>query len=423
MSRSGSTVNESSNTRIETGLLFPGRGEPLESATVVFGDGTITYAGPASNAPPIRGAKVIEVPFLLPGLWDSHVHFWGSRRGDSLTRAITPGALAGARSVHDARLLLMGGFTSVRELGGHGVEVGQAIDEGSMIGPAVYAAGALLSITGGHADVTSLPHPFPDCLSQTRRLCNGVDDCVTAVREQIRRGAQVIKVCVSGGVMSDSDVEHQQFSDEELAAMVGEARRAGRSVAAHAHGKAGIMAALSAGVHTIEHGSHLDEEAAALMSTQRAVLVPTRAILEATRERKDELPPTSYARGIALEEANRRGVLVAQAYGVRIAMGSDLGWSGSTTSHGYGAAAREIAALVEAGLTPLEAIEAATANGPATLGPRAPKSGHLMAGYAADAIAIDFDPLSEPDTWGDTNRVTHVWKGALKMKAPEIPVV
>lgn len=401
--------------RIEAGVLFPGGDEPIERGTVVMSGDVVAFSGRAADAPATRGAAVVEVPFLLPGLWDAHIHFWGSPRGDSRSRALTPPAEAVTRSVDDAHLLLMGGFTSVRELGGHGLSMAGAISDGAAVGPAVYAAGALLSITGGHADVTGVPRRV---LAPTRRLCDGVADCVDAVREQIRRGADVIKVCVSGGVMSDSDVEEQQFSDDELVAMVDEAGRAGRAVAAHAHGKAGIMAAVRAGVHTIEHGSHLDEEAAALMRAQGTMLIPTRSILEGIRHRRDELPPSSYQRGMALEAASRRAVGIARAYGVRIASGSDLGWSGSTGAHGYGAAGREIGALVDAGLTPLEAIEAATANGPATLGGRAPASGRLEPGSAADAIAVDFDPLVDSQLWGDADRITHVWQGGQGRKTP-----
>jgi imidazolonepropionase-like amidohydrolase len=303
-------------------------------------------------------------------------------------------------------------------LGGHGVEIGRAVAEGTVLGPAIYGAGAMLTITGGHGDVAALPQPLRPDESVTRRVCNGVTDCVVAVREQIRRGADVIKVCVSGGVMSDRDVDELQFSVEELRAIVAEAGRGHRAVAAHAHGKPGIIAAVEAGVTTIEHGSRLDEEAAEAMSRNGVLLVPTRAILEAVRERKSELSPEAYARGVALEEENRNAVAIAAAHGVRIAVGSDLGVSGAVTRHGYVSAGAELGALVRTGMRPEDVVVAATANGPLTLGPRAPRSGRLAPGFDADAIAIDFDPLAHPDQWGHAERVTHVWRAGRLVKSP-----
>jgi imidazolonepropionase-like amidohydrolase len=225
--------------------------------------------------------------------------------------------------------------------------------------------------------------------------------------------AKVIKICASGGVMSEVDHPiHQQFSDDELRAIVDEAARAERIVAAHCHGKPGIMAALRAGVKTIEHGSYLDEEAADLMLEKDATLVPTRFVIDALLARGDQMPRYAFEKLNLVSGHHEQALKLAVAKGVRIAMGTDIFVSGSD----YGRNSREITHLVNAGMTPLQAIEAATANGPITLGPQAPRSGQLGEGFDADVIAVDFDPIADPGSWGDPDRVTHVWKAGAAVK-------
>ncbi len=177
-------------------------------------------------------------------------------------------------------------------------------------------------------------------------------------------------------------------------------------MAAHCHGKAGIMAALRAGVKTIEHGTYLDEEAADAMKRRNAVLVPTRYIIEHLLTILDDIPSYAAEKITALVDQHQQALEIAVAAGVTIAMGTDIFLHGDE----YGRNGREIALLVAAGMTPLEAIESATANGPLTIGNMAPKSGMLSDGYDADAIALDFNPLDDVSPWGDRDRVTHVWK-------------
>jgi len=405
--------------RIETDLLIPGRGEPVEQATVVMNGPAIVYAGPRTGAPVTPEATVTEVPVVLPGLWDCHAHFFGAPLPD-LERIVTsPPATLAARATADLAATLAGGVTSVREVGGFGIHIQAPIAEGRLAGPSVYGAGAILSVTGGHADVHGLPIDF--VTSQTLRgmqlseLCDGVASCLRAVRLQLRMNAKVIKICASGGVMSEVDHPiHQQFSEEELRAIVAEANRAERIVAAHCHGKPGIMAALRAGVHTIEHGSYLDEEAADLMLETGAMLVPTRFVVAELLGMEETLPRYAYEKAMMVADRHAQALKLAVAKGIPIAAGCDIFVSGPA----YGMNSREISHLVDAGMTPLEAIEAATANGPATLGPQAPRSGILANGYDADVIAVDFDPLADPGRWGDPARVTHVWKAGHLVKSP-----
>ena len=400
--------------RIEADLLIPGRGEPIAVGTVVIDGSTIVYAGPASDAPATPDTEVSNVPTVLPGLWECHGHFLGEQTPDPERWAKGSPVTQTARAVADVRRTLEGGITSVRETGGLGLMMQPAIADGSMIGPTIYGAGNVLSTTGGHGDAHALPLDWGQSGSGFGLMCDGVPECLKAGRLQLRRGASVIKICASGGVLSEVDNPiHQQFSGEELRAIIEEAGRAERVVAAHCHGKAGIMAALDAGVKTIEHGSYLDEEAANLMIERDAILVPTRYIVAQLVEMEDILPRYAYEKGVAIADRHAEALKIAIAAGVTIAMGTDIFISGD----GYGRNSLEIRHLQDAGMSALGAIEAATATGPLTLGPQAPASGQLVAGYDADVIAIDFDPLDDNTGWGDRERVTHVWKSGQAVKS------
>jgi imidazolonepropionase-like amidohydrolase len=348
----------------------------------------------------------------------------GARAPDLAAIATTPLPVAAMRIARDAGVALDAGFTSVREVGGLGVWLATAVAEGSVRGPSVYAAGAVLSPTGGHADLHMFPPHWVGDLADRLgilRQCDGIAECLRAVRLQLRNGARVIKVCASGGVMSQVDHPvHQQFADEELQAIVAEAARAERVVAAHCHGKPGIMAALRAGVRTIEHGTYLDEEAADAMRECGAILVPTRLIIEEFLAYGASAGLPDYAHRKLLEVADRHAAAISLAHerGVRIALGTDIAGSGSTVPARWGQNGAELGLLIKAGLSPLEAIEAATATAPLTLGPQAPRSGLLEAGYDADIIAVAADPSDDPTILADPANVTHVWKAGELVKTP-----
>ncbi|MGH8992838.1 MAG: metal-dependent hydrolase family protein [Acidimicrobiia bacterium] len=411
---------------MDAAILIPGRGDPVPAGAVVIDGDTIAYAGPAAAAPALPPVG-LHVPVVMPGMWDCHGHFLGVRRASLDDIAHDPVAVATARITADARLALNAGFTSVREPGGLGLFLGRVIDEGIIPGPHVYAAGAILSTTGGHGDLHSLPLRWVgDVCDEHRGLwhCDGVAECLKAVRVQLRMGARLIKVCTSGGVSSELDHPlHQQFSDEELSAIVEEAGRAERVVAAHCHGKAGIMAALRAGVRTIEHGSYLDEEAVAAMLETGAVLVPTRFVVERLLAMKGELPDYVDRKIRALADRHRESLELAVRSGVPIALGTDSFTSGVGSAVPWGRNGEELTHLVAAGLSPLAAIAAATADAPATLGPQAPRSGLLAEGYDADVIALAADPLGDVTVLADPANVTHVWKGGVEMKTPATALI
>ena len=406
--------------RIEAELLIPGRGEPVLGGVVVLDGARIRYAGPAAMAPPTPGAAVSRVLAVMPGMWDCHGHFLGSRVFDLGQLMLDSLALRGARSARDLRAALDAGVTSVREVGGLGVDLARAVAEGVLDGPTVHGAGAILSTTGGHGDLHSYPLEWMMTWSGhagTMRLADGPDDCVRAVREQLRRNAKVIKVCASGGVLSEADDPiHQQFTLAELRAIVEVAGLADRVVAAHCHGKPGIMAALRAGVRTIEHGTYLDDECCDAMRETGAILVPTRTIVEDMLAFRDAVPPYAMVKLEVIADIHAQAVSRAYEHGVTIAMGTDIGLSGPDRPNSWGQNGSEPGYLVKLGMTPLEAIEASTATGPLTLGPQAPRSGQLAEGYDADVITLDADPLADIGVLADPAHVTGVWTGGRRVK-------
>jgi len=323
--------------RIEADVLIPGRGDPIDRGCVVLDEGRITYAGPTSDAPSTPEATTMQAPVVMPGMWDCHGHFLGLKTPDFSQIVHLPAEVSAARAAADAQAALMAGFTSIREAGGVGVYLARVIDEGTLVGPTIYAPGAILSTTGGHGDIHGFPLEWVADYAHrggSLYLADGVPECLRAVRAQLRLGAKVIKVCASGGVLSElDDPIHQQFSDEELAAIVAEANRADRIVMAHCHGKPGIMAALRAGCHTIEHGTYLDEEAAALMKEKGALLVPTRYIIDRMVEVGEASGVPDYAmRKIrVVAEQHAGSIAIARDAGVQIATGTDIATTGDET--------------------------------------------------------------------------------------------
>ncbi|MDQ7910854.1 amidohydrolase family protein [Phytohabitans sp. ZYX-F-186] len=405
--------------RIEADLLIPGRGEPVRDGAVVVDGDLVGYAGPAATAPPTPGAETVRATTVMPGLWDCHTHLLGLPGVDSGQIPREPLALRGARSTVDLRAALDAGVTSVRELGGLGVQLARAVAEGTVDGPRIYAAGAILSTTGGHGDIHGFPLPWVHDIAATTgelRLCDGPAECAKAVREQLRRDAQVIKVCASGGVVSEVDHPiHQQFTGAELRAIVEVAGLAERAVAAHCHGKPGIMAALAAGVRTIEHATFLDEESAAAMRESGAIMVTTRTAPHDVMASRSA-PAYALAKFDALRDRQIAAIALAHEAGVTLAAGTDIMVSGAGRPASWGRHGRELPLLAGCGLTPLEAIEAATAAGPATLGPRAPRSGQLLPGYDADVLTLDADPLADLTVLADPTHVTGVWLAGRRVK-------
>lgn len=333
----------------------------------------------------------------------------------------------GARLARGCWEALQQGYTSLRDVGGYGCEIAKAIDDGTIVGPNIYSSGACISQTGGHGDVHGLPigdvygnfgvvQPHAGHYSHPMVVVDGLEEVRRAVRLQIRRGAKVIKVLASGGVFSrDDNPKYPQFSPEELKVIVDEAERQGRIVAAHVHGKSAILAAIEAGCKTLEHVSYGDEEVFKLMVEKDVSYVATRAILDLLLESNGEgIVPESWAKLKETAGVHLKAYQGAVKAGVKMVLGIDGGPGGPS--------ALELQAAVEkGGMSPLEAIKAATANGPLAIGPdMAPLTGQLKEGYEADIIALEENPLHDIKVLQDKKVITHVWKGGKQFKGPGI---
>ena len=348
---------------------------------------------------------------LLPGLMDMEVNLLMGGRGE--TAVLSPvqddPPLRMLRAVGNARRTLRSGFTTVRNLGlfvktgGYLLDVAlaKAIDAGWIDGPRIIPAGHAITPTGGHLDPTMFAAFAPGImpLSLEEGIANGVDEVRKAVRYQIKHGAQLIKVCASGGVMSHTGLPGaQHYSDEELRAIVDEAHRRGLKVAAHTHGADAVRAAVEAGIDCIEHGFLLDDETIELMAERGTFLVPTTALIDGMDISK--AAPELQAKAAEIFPQARTVVARAAKAGVKMALGTDA----PAIPHGRGAS--ELIALVERGLTPLEALAAATVNAAELIGVQ--DRGRIADGLLADLIAVPGNPLDDISVMAD---VRFVMKG------------
>ena len=402
--------------RIDAENVILGNGDLIKNGSIVFEQNKITYVGENEHAP--KTDKITSTNTVIPGLWDVHVHFSGIKTPSMETTLTNHPMTAALRCVWDANELLMSGFTSTRDVGGVGIFLNRAIQEGAITGPRIYGANKVISTTGGHGDVHNLDldtmhHLSSQPNSLLGELADGVDGCYRAVRKQLRVGADAIKFCASGGVMSEIDHPiHQQFSLEEQKAIVDEAARAEVSVAAHCHGAPGIKSALLAGVKSIEHGSYLDDELADLMIEKDAILVPTRYVVEKLYRGAEASGAPEYAmnklRGIY--DVHKNAIQIAIRKGVTIATGTDMFTSGPNSLFRFGENAFELELLVSLGMKPMDVIKAATYHGPMVLGKRAPKSGMLASGYDADLVLLNSNPLDDIKILQDRSKIINVVK-------------
>lgn len=378
-------------------------GKLVDAPQVVVRGQKIESVGRASDAIP-AGAEVVELGdvTLLPGLIDMHTHLSMAIEGDFVNREVHEGeADAALRGAKHAGITLRAGFTTVRDLGaGEFVDVAlmRAVERGDIDGPWIFPAGHAISITGGHGDVTGF-RPGLMTQSPEHGVGDGADECVKAVRTQIKYGAKVIKCMATAGVLSfEESVGAQQLSFDELKAIVDEAQRHHVKVAAHAHGTEGIIAAVRAGVASIEHGSLLDDEAIRLMVEHGTYLVPTQYLIDALDVSK--LPPPLARK--AQELFPKKGESLQQAIraGVKIAFGTDA------AVYPHGQNAREFAVLVRHGMQPAEAIRTATVNAADLLG--VADRGTIAVGTLADLIAVPGNPLADVRA---LERVTWVMHG------------
>ena len=381
--------------------LIDGTGAaPITNAIVIVTDNKITAVGAAGSVRVPSGAKVIDLgnATLLPGFIDAHTHLIGRVLGDpegDMAPVRDYDSFGAILGVMHARDTLMAGFTSVRNVGASGrfddMALRKAINEGWIIGPRIETAGHAIGITGGHCDQNGF-RPGVVQLGPMDGVANGPEEIRAAVRYQIKYGADVIKTCATGGVLSEGDaVGATQYSFEELRALVEEANKLDRKVAAHAHGLEGIKLAVRAGVSSIEHGSFLDEEAAQMMAARGTFLVPTLMAGEAVERaaKNGILKGLRAEKAFAAAAAMRRGIKIAVANKVQIALGTDAG----VIPHGTNA--REFVLMVEwGGMSPMDSIIAGTMNGAKLLG-WDKNLGSITVGKWADIVAVSGDPLKD----------------------------
>lgn len=394
--------------------LIDGTGrDPVERAVVVWEDGRLTAAGPRSAVAIPNDAEVIEDHdwTVLPGLMDLHVHL-GMQAGVNFPRILmTPRALTLLYAVPNSAATLQAGFTTVRDAGLTPAGVKLAVERGLFPGPRMAVAVSILGQTGGHAD------EFMPCgvtldlgsgLDIPSGVVDGIDGIRHRVREVLRSGADWIKLCTSGGVLSAADTpDAAQLTVDEIATAVYEARAQGKACMAHAMSAQGIKNALRAGVKTIEHGCFLDEEGIALMKERGATLVPTlvapRDVIRNAEREPGSIPDAMVLKARETVKRHAAAFRAAVEAGVEIAMGTDSG----VGNHGDNG--REIALMVENGMAPMQALLATTRTPARVLG-LADRLGTLEAGKLADLVAVRGDPLADIGLFNDSSRVELVVK-------------
>ncbi len=372
---------------------------PIQNGIVIVTEDRIVAVGSQAAVKVPVGARVVDLgdATLLPGFIDAHTHIIGRTLGDPAgdDAAVRDYASFGAiLGVANAQKTLMGGFTTIRNVGAGNFDdmaLRKAVNDGFVPGPRMQNAGHALGITGGHCDENGFKPGLADGDIKTG-IADGPDQVRAAVRYQAKYGADVIKTCATGGVLSEGDaVGVPQYTYEELKAMVDEATKLERKVAAHAHGTEGIKIAVRAGVASIEHGSFLDEEGAKMMAQRGTYLVPTLMAGEAVMKAVDAgaLKGLRAEKARAAAAAMRKGIRYAVTNNVPIALGTDAGVGA------HGANGHEFTLMVEwGGMTPMQSIMAGTLNGAKLLGWES-RIGSLAAGKLADIVAVPGDPLRD----------------------------
>ncbi|HET6650211.1 MAG TPA: amidohydrolase family protein [Candidatus Limnocylindria bacterium] len=390
------------------GRVVDGTGADPADADVVIEDGRIVEVGPG-----LDGDERVDVTgkALLPGLFDCHTHVVFSTI-DTMRRIQTPFSYRFYQAMHNLEATLRIGITTVRDAGGADLGVKQAVEDGLIRGPRMQISLGMLSQTGGHGDGW-LPsganlrldsHP-----GVPNTIVDGPDEMRAKVRELVRMGADVIKVAVSGGVLSPRDKPtHAHFRLEELKVLVEEATAAGIWVMAHAQATPGIKNAIRAGIRSIDHGIYLDDEAIEMMLARGTWLVPTlvapRGVIDAAAAGA-AIPEASVAKAHEVAEIHRASFAKAVEAGVKVAMGTDSG----VTPHGNNL--RELQLMVEGGMTPMQAIVATTQSAAELMGLEE-ELGTLEPGKRADLVVVDGDPL---DVATLTDRIEAVYQDGARV--------
>lgn len=390
----GSSTAMAETQAILVGNLIPDAATgPTGPAVILVENGRIKEIS-RGNATKFEADTVIDLSTktVVPGLIDLHVHLTGDPGGDFRDEAVDPDEWGVVMGVKNAALTVKAGFTTVREAGSAqntAFVLRRGTAEGRIIGPRIVAAGPALSIVGGHADVTGFRNDVLSAL-ESGYTCTGPVECAEKVRKSSRAGADVIKITATGGVLSQQGRGLEaHFTNEEMVSIANTAHSLGLKVMAHAHGARGIEAAAAAGIDSIEHGTFADEAALKVMKAKGTAIVPTLMALEGVRARlgKGIYTPTVEVKARQAIEAAGRQVRLAKSMGVTVAFGTDAG----VFEHGSNAG--EFALLVNAGMTPTEALASATTVAAKTLGMEN-EIGRIAVGYSADMVAVQENPLT-----------------------------
>lgn len=382
--------------------------EPADQTIVVTGDRITAITTTATTAAQASDREIdLRSMTVLPGLIDVHTHLTFSNDFDPYSRLSTDAVREALNGVRFAKITLEAGFTSVRNVGAYGysdVALRDYINAGYIPGPHMQVSGPPLSITGGHCDNNFLPAEY-------HATAEGVADGIAAVQQHVRQnikyGVDLIKVCATGGVLSKGDdPQASQYSLDELKALVADAHRLGRRVAAHAHGAEGILFATQAGVDSIEHGTYIDADDIAAMKQHGTWLVPTLYLIDWMHE-NGHLPAMFQKKMMDVSAAVVQNQRKAIAAGVKVALGTDA------AVYPHGLNAHEVEAYVtKLGMTPLAALQAGTINAAELMG-WSDRTGALEAGKWADVIAVEGDPLGDVRT---LQRVRFVMKAGIVYK-------
>lgn len=394
---------------ILTGTIIDGIHEtPLENGLVAIEGNTLAYVGPAGGFVIPEGVPVYAGRTILPGFIDCHIHLSGEE--DACDGAAFGDTLLAA--AYQTGLLIDSGFTSVRDMSEQGTYLARAQKKGILRAPRIMPGGKCLSVTAGHGDdghnmtKEEINRKSPTCV-----LCDGPAECLQAVRQQFRKGAEFIKIFATGGVSSPTDgVDDVQFSFEELQTIVAEAKRHHTYVAAHCTGNEGAYQALLAGVECIEHGVMLTQREIGLMAEKNIPLVSTLFVSELCATLQG--PQWFMEKASRCYAANVNTIAMARKAGIRIAFGTDFSNSKNTAYHAEG---REFEAMVRAGMTPWEAIQAGTINAAHVLR-KADRLGSLEVGKLADVVLVDGDPLADISVLAHADHITAVFQDGKKVK-------
>src|ERR1700678_1258069 len=372
-------------------LLDVKSGKILDGQTIVVTGDTISSVAASSAVPAQPGDTVVDLGNMtvMPGLIDVHTHITGVPNFDPYFELTQTDAKEAIQGVANARTTLLAGFTTIRNVGAGGytdVDLRDAINQGLVPGPHMQVSGPALGITGGHCDENLLPIKYH---VTGEGVADGIAGVQQKVRQNIKYGVDVIKICATGGVLSKGDdPQASQYTIEEMRAIVADAHRLGRKVAAHAHGAQGILWATQAGVDSIEHGSYINDEAITEMKKRGTYLVPT-LYLEDWMVEKGNLPPFYHQKMIDVSAVAKGNIKHAMQAGVKIALGTDA------AVYPHGLNAHELDVYVnQLGMAPLAALQTATINAADLMGWTA-KTGTLEAGKWADIIAVDKNPLED----------------------------